>query len=292
MTTMANTIERITSNPVGRLMFKTVQPFVHAARHMAHPDLPNDHRMTRVSYRNREFSIRHRRWSLDDALAIRQCFEINQYDMPTGKQGELMSRFYKQILSSGRQPLILDCGANIGASIIWFAARYPEAHIIGIEPAPNNFELLRQNCTGIDVDLRQAAVSAEDGQTYFHDSGGHMGYRITTEKTALTVDMVSIATLLASKPSSHYAPFLLKIDIEGAEKNLFSGDCSLMNQFPLIILEPHDWLFPGQLCSHEFFRFHVAAGREFCMNQENIGSIALAVSQLDHATVSQNGNVH
>jgi hypothetical protein len=85
--------------------------------------------------------------------------------------------------------------------------------------------------------------------------------------------VVSLRTLLASKPQSQYAPFLLKIDIEGAEKTLFCGDSSTFNQFPLIIFEPHDWIFPGQLTSQEFFRFHVAAGREFCMNHENIASI-------------------
>jgi len=85
--------------------------------------------------------------------------------------------------------------------------------------------------------------------------------------------MLTVATLLASKPESLYVPFLLKIDIEGGEKCLFEGDCSAISRFPLIILEPHDWLLPGEGSSLPFFRFHVAAGREFCMKHENIASI-------------------
>jgi hypothetical protein len=86
--------------------------------------------------------------------------------------------------------------------------------------------------------------------------------------------MYSLGTLLASKPSTTYVPFLLKLDIEGAEKTLFDGDCSTIDQFPLVVMEPHDWLLPGQLTSHGFFRFHADACRELVVNHENIASIA------------------
>ncbi|WP_263367920.1 FkbM family methyltransferase [Edaphobacter bradus] len=270
---MTTAIEKLTSTPVGKLLYKTVQPFVHGARHLAHPGIPNEQTITKVAYRGRTISIRHRRWSASDVLAIQQCFEKQQYDMPAGAHGEQIQRVYRQIIASGRKPLIIDCGANIGASITWFAARYPEAHIVGIEPAPDNFEFLQLNCAGLDVDLRQAGIGPEDGHAYIGGSGGEMGYCITD--SGIPVDIVSIGTLLASKPESQYAPFLLKLDIEGSEKSLFAGDCTSINHFPLIILEPHDWAFPGQLCSRGFFRFHVAAGRDFCMNEENVGSIAL-----------------
>ena len=87
--------------------------------------------------------------------------------------------------------------------------------------------------------------------------------------------LITIDDLLAAKPDSQYAPFLLKIDIEGAERDLFSGNEIAFNRFPLIVFEPHDWMFPGQLSSLDFFRFHASAGREFAMNNENIASIAV-----------------
>ena len=85
--------------------------------------------------------------------------------------------------------------------------------------------------------------------------------------------MLSLETVLASKPASGYSPFLLKVDIEGAEKSLFTGPASALDQFPLILMEPHDWMFPGQRTSVEFFRFHAHAGRGFAMNNENLASI-------------------
>jgi len=270
----SSVIDRITANPAGSMAFKAARPLIHLARRMVNPGVSTDHMVTKVEYRGRQFSIQHRRWSADDVLAIEQCFKQQQYDVPIGAHGVLIERIYQEMLAAGQQPLIIDCGANIGASVAWFAARYPQAHIVAIEPAPNNFDLLRQNCSGLDVDLRQAGIAAQDGHAYLRDTGGHMGYRTNSDHKGIEVDMVCVETILLSKPAPQYAPFLLKVDIEGAEKNLFSGDVSTFNRFPLIIFEPHDWLLPGQLSSQEFFRFHAAAGREFCMNHENIASIA------------------
>ena len=50
-----------------------------------------------------------------------------------------------------------------------FSARYPEAHIVAVEPAPDNFALLRKNCAGLDVDLREAGIGAVDGTARLSD---------------------------------------------------------------------------------------------------------------------------
>src|ERR1700693_4874079 len=38
-------------------------------------------------------------------------------------------------------PLIIDCGSNIGMSILYFKRRYPKARIIGFEPDPATFDM-------------------------------------------------------------------------------------------------------------------------------------------------------
>jgi FkbM family methyltransferase len=271
----SSTINSFVSTSAGRLAFKVVQPIVHLVRRMTNPDVPVRRTIAKVSYRDKQFAIQIRRDSHADFLAVDQCFVQNQYDIPIGAHGVLIERIYQEIVASGCQPLIIDCGANIGCSALWLHARYPQAHIVAIEPAPDNFELLRVNCADLDIELIQAGVAATDGQARLSDTGGsEMGYRTTTDGNGPEIIMVAIGTLLASKPASRYVPFLLKIDIEGAEKTLFSSDTSALAVFPLIILEPHDWLFPGTLSSQGFFRFHVNAGREFCMRNENVASIA------------------
>jgi FkbM family methyltransferase len=274
-------IEGLVSTPAGRAAFKAVQPLIHKARRMAHPDVPIDRAIFKASYRGKEIGIQHRRKNASDLMAIDQCFTQGQYDMPIGAHGVLIENIYQKIVASGRQPLIIDCGANIGCSVLWFNARYPKAHIVAVEPAPDNFEILSANCAGLDVDLRQAGVASSDGHSHLSDpGGGGMGYRTAADGEGPEIAMVSIQTLLASKPAERYTLFLLKIDIEGAEKTLFNENSATLDAFPLIILEPHDWLLPGQLSSREFFRFHVNAGREFCMKQENVASIAMDSSLL------------
>lgn len=246
-------------------------------RRRANPGLPTEQKMVKVRYKACTASLRCRRWDAGDALAIDQCFNQSQYDMPDGDQGIALERMYQSIVASGRKPLILDCGANIGASVRWFAMRYPEAHLIAVEPAPDNCELLRQNTAGLDIDVRQAGIAAVDGRAFLKNerNGASMAWHITFEPNDRPVDLLSVKTLLASVSADRYVPFLMKIDIEGGEKSLFAGDTSMIDRFPVIIMEPHDWMYPGDPVSREFFRFHVEAGREFSMKHENVASLAL-----------------
>jgi FkbM family methyltransferase len=243
-------------------------------RHIAHPGVPDDHEVTRVKYRDRTFSIEHRRWT--DKVILDECFGRLQYDLPKGAQGRLSDQLYREIVESGRKPLILDCGANIGVSVLWLTARYPEAHIVAIEPASDNFELLCRNCAGLNVDLKNVGIGAADGTAYLSVEGhqGH-GYQTNFAGEGLPMQILSLDTIMASKPHSLYVPFLLKVDIEGAEKFLFRCGHELLDEFPVILMEPHDQFYPGQGTSAEFFRFHSECGREFAMNATTIASLAL-----------------
>ncbi|MEO6923359.1 MAG: hypothetical protein ABI142_05990, partial [Bryocella sp.] len=73
---------------------------------------------TTAHCRGKTFAIRHRRWNQSDEAVINQCFNETQYDFPRGAHRKFLDRCYKEIVSSGRAPLIIDCGANIGASVL------------------------------------------------------------------------------------------------------------------------------------------------------------------------------
>jgi len=67
-------------------------------------------------------------------------------------------------------PLILDCGSNIGMSILYFKHIYPRARVIGFEPDPAIFPYLEENVArnGLkDVQLVQAALAAREGVLTF-----------------------------------------------------------------------------------------------------------------------------
>ena len=68
-------------------------------------------------------------------------------------------------------------------------------------------------------------------------------------------------------------PFILKIDIEGAEKIMFDNIEYDTNKFSVVILEPHDFMIPGKAISANFFKFHSKMERDFLFWEENIFSI-------------------
>src|SRR5947207_15012797 len=68
-------------------------------------------------------------------------------------------------------PFIIDCGAHIGLSVLYFKRCYPQAQIIAFEPNHATFQILecniRQNHIQ-DVHLINAAVGDSDGEIPFY----------------------------------------------------------------------------------------------------------------------------
>src|SRR5207237_3630 len=101
--------------------------------------------------------------------------------------------FYEAVLSANKKPLIIDAGANIGASVIWFATRYPGAHIVAVEPAPNNCDLLIYNTRSYDVEVRRAGLAKSVGVATLTDPGyGEWAYRTETSGEGISVPMTTL----------------------------------------------------------------------------------------------------
>ncbi len=171
------------------------------------------------------------------------------------------------------RPFILDAGANIGASVCWFALKFPNCQIVAFEPDAANFDLLRQNTEGLNVELHQAALGARDGTVTLVDPGeGEWGYR-TIAAADGAVPILSVSRMVAEKCAAGFSPFIAKIDIEGGEAELFAPPVDWVDQFPLLTVELHDWLLPGQGTSRAFLQCIAARNRDFVHIGENIFSI-------------------
>ena len=72
----------------------------------------------------------------------------------------LANREYRCLDGSDVAGLVIDCGANIGLSTVYFLSRFPNTHLIALEPDPDNFKMLALNtaCFSDRVTLLQAAV--------------------------------------------------------------------------------------------------------------------------------------
>jgi hypothetical protein len=69
-------------------------------------------------------------------------------------------------------------------------------------------------------------------------------------------------------------PFICKIDIEGAESELFSKNTEWLSRFPVVIIELHDWRFAGEAPSRNFIRTIAHLDRDFVLLGESVWSIA------------------
>jgi FkbM family methyltransferase len=112
------------------------------------------------------------------------------------------------------EPFIIDCGSNIGLSIIYFKTKFPKSTIIGFEPDPKIFNILKQNTLKFQqVILHNKAISKEKGKLSFVVEGGFSG---RLNEGASDGNVIVVET----EPLSFYINRkvdLLKIDIEGAE---------------------------------------------------------------------------
>lgn len=70
-------------------------------------------------------------------------------------------------------PFIIDCGSNLGMSILYFKLKYPNSNIVGIEADPVIFNLLKSNVEDMtNVEVYNRFVSIEENKNIIFYSGG------------------------------------------------------------------------------------------------------------------------
>jgi len=208
-----------------------------------------------------------------DRGVVKQIFLSKDYCLRKMQRRRDLLAAYNAIIGANKKPLIIDAGANIGASVVWFANEFPQSHILAIEPDAENVRLLRKNVEGLNVEVHEAALGSIDGRVKLIDAGhGEWGYQ-TKEDMNGTCRRVAASRIIEEKIAQGYAPFLFKIDIEGGEENLFEAHTEWVDLFPLIIIELHDWLLPRQNTSLNFIHRMGQSRRDFVYRGENIFSI-------------------
>jgi FkbM family methyltransferase len=171
---------------------------------------------------------------------------------------------------------IVDAGANIGFTSVFWANLYPQAQILALEPEPDNFSLLSKNASAYPaIAPLHAAIWKNENPVSVHDPGyGLRGYRVeqTNTDAPSTVPAFSIPALM--KRFNWQVIDLLKMDIEGSEKEIFEADTAWLASVRCLVIELHDRMVPGctqavtkALSAHAFDGFtyqesHVFLNRE------------------------------
>jgi FkbM family methyltransferase len=229
----------------------------------------------KLCFRGAERDFYFRRNS-SDSRVIGQIFHDNCYDLRRLRRFEQIIELMTRNIAAGRRPLIVDAGANIGASSLYFAAKFPDALVVAIEPDFQNYELLTENCKGLSVFPLHGALAATKGRHRVIDAGeGFWGYRTRSLDEGEKGGIRSITmNQLYEAHAAEYFPFIVKIDIEGGEKDLFSTDAEWVRRTPLLIIELHDWLLPSEGSSSSFLRCISELDRDFVYIGEDVYSIA------------------
>lgn len=160
--------------------------------------------------------------------------------------------------------VIVDAGAYTGLSTSFFAARYPNATIIAIEPDEQNFDLLVRNTARFaNVRTLRAALWMESGYVSLVDPGDDAwGLRVNESDASASgrakassaprpepVPAVTVTDILRDYDLERIE--LLKVDVEGSEKEIFSASEPWISSVEAICMELHDRFKAG--CSRSFF---------------------------------------
>ncbi len=139
--------------------------------------------------------------------------------------------------SEKRDPLIYDCGANTGLSILYFKHLYPEAKIVAFEPDENIFSLMKENLQQFnytDIEYINKAVWNSNDPIKFLAAGGVSG-RICdeTDKNVIEIPAIRLRDMLDQEVD------FLKIDIEGSEYEVLKDCADKLKNVQNLFVEYH-----------------------------------------------------
>ena len=166
--------------------------------------------------------------------------------------------FWKKIYSFSRNNIpqfIVDIGANIGLTTLYFLKKFPTDKIICVEPDPSNLEILKKNLElqikNQVVKVCEAAISNKDGTMFLNRPPLKYNSKLLVhgnkDEMNLPVKVLSMHNFL--KENSIEQIDILKIDIEGSEVELFSADVSWLSTVKEVIIETHS-INAEEICSN------------------------------------------
>lgn len=211
-----------------------------------------------------------------DHWTISQIYIEQDYKIDHLKRHEDIKALLAKRQSLGQRSLILDAGVNIGASARYLAKHWPGVDLWGIEPSRRNIDLATRN-SGANTRLIRAALGAKDGSCFITNTNAlPNAFRVEAcaEFAPESCPMVSMKSVMSEIEASGLLPFILKVDIEGAEAEVFKDAKDWLPQWPVLMIELHDWMLPSSGSSTAVLSAVAAGGRDVILKGNTIISIA------------------
>ncbi len=168
---------------------------------------------------------------------------------------------------------IIDAGANCGAASAYFKAYYPGAQIVALEPEQSNYDLLVKNLgnvKGIDL-LKGALWSRECDLQITNPDSSKYAFQVTevfdkSDRHEGLVKAYSVEQIMAMK--NWQTVDLLKLDIEGSEREIFQTCPLWLRNVSMIFVELHEEHAPG--CGQALFRALASLDYQVSICGENL----------------------
>ncbi|NJN31780.1 MAG: FkbM family methyltransferase [Synechococcales cyanobacterium RM1_1_8] len=165
---------------------------------------------------------------------------------------------YEQLGNVEAPQLILDCGANVGYSAVYFLNKYPQAQVIAVEPDEDNAALCRRNLApyGDRARVIQSAIWSHSTGLVFEQADsrcGEWGISVRPVKPGERPALIAtdIATVLAESGCDRID--ILKVDIETAEAEVFSHNYRpWLDRVGHLAIEIHQ--VPGDVCAQAVYQ--------------------------------------
>ncbi|HRH51346.1 MAG TPA: FkbM family methyltransferase [Panacibacter sp.] len=186
----------------------------------------------------------------------------------SGSDYASLSYLYKEVFCSGdyflklasKEPVIIDCGANIGMATLYFKQLFPAARIMAFEANPNIYELLKKNIENNNItntELYNVALYNEEKELSFFtgdDSGNLRGS--VMQGRGRNNEVIVKAQKLSGYLRKIEKADIIKMDVEGAELQIIQDlfDEGLLQKADQYIIEYHHNIGGERPALSEFLR--------------------------------------
>ncbi len=166
-------------------------------------------------------------------------FDIPDFASFVGQYREIFVHEIFKFNSTNVPPVIVDCGSNIGMSLLYFSKLHPNARIIGIEADKKIAEICKTNIVKNKIANITLIEKAAWINTYgiMFSSDGADGGTIFSEENSVKIETIRLKDLLEKEMKIDF----LKIDIEGAEYEVLNDCRNSLSHVDKIFIETHSF---------------------------------------------------
>lgn len=173
-----------------------------------------------------------------------------------------------------KNPFIIDCGANIGLSILYFKKIYPDAIIDAYEADPKIYKILEKNVNSFDlknVQIYNKAIYDFNGHVDFEPDGADGGL-ISLNNTILdSAKDLRVTTFRLKELLIDNQVDFLKLDIEGSETRVILDCADVLKNVKHLFVEYHSFI--GQIQTlHQILDVLCKSGFRYYINTPGLTS--------------------